>query len=302
MDFIASALATRRARLTAAFTGVSLLLIVALLVNSGASQTSGLPPAKSFSLLLFPLAVYLLGRFGRTSVVAAGLALLWLAYGGWLSVQPYSPVEPWGGAYAIAVAFSGAGVLLKLRSAVYLWYLTSAALAVGVIGLLANALRDSGSQSTFLALVLALMLLTLAGFALVVMLHSRATRANPQPANRPLLTMAFGAALVSSAALVVWEWRANRIADTAGIEQVHESLRHLVRGGDFAPSCDRVTFCGDLVQFSCHQEVDGPVSFHNNRTGALVMECGGACMGGARPGTMQCGACPPPEWERCVSR
>lgn len=68
------------------------------------------------------------------------------------------------------------------------------------------------------------------------------------------------------------------------------------------PQCDKVTFCGDLVQFSCHPEVDGLVSFHNNRTGALVMACGGACMNGGRPGTTQCGACPPPEWERCASR
>jgi hypothetical protein len=109
---------------------------------------------------------------------------------------------------------------------------------------------------------------------------------------------------ITSAALAAWQWHVetSRYANTEGIEQVHGSLKRLVKGGSNAPSCDKVSFCGDMVQFSCHPEGDGPVSFHSNRTGALFMNCGGACMNGTHPGTTECGACPPPEWERCVPR
>jgi hypothetical protein len=301
MDFIVDALTARRNRLTAVFTAGTLTLIVALLGYS-VFRKSALPPPQSALLFLLPLSVYLVGRFARTTLVAQGTALLWLAMAAWLLYIPESASEPSRDAYAAAMALSAAALLLKLRWAAYFWYVTLAAFAANCIDMLVDGLRGSTAGLAVLMGVVGLMLLMLAICAAVISKHTRAVCAAPATARQTWLNLTFSAAFLASIALGAWQWSESRLPNTAGIEQVHESLRYLVKGGEMEPRCDKVTFCGELVQFSCHPESDGLVSFHNNRTGALVMNCGGACMGGSRPGTTQCGACPPPEWERCVSR
>ncbi|TMC91017.1 MAG: hypothetical protein E6J11_20695 [Chloroflexi bacterium] len=59
--------------------------------------------------------------------------------------------------------------------------------------------------------------------------------------------------------------------------------------------------CGPYVEMSCHPEVDGFVRYLNIPDRTVIMNCGGACMGGRGPaGSRRCTACPPPEWEACV--
>lgn len=302
MAFIAGALDTRRNRITAALSAGVLAVIVTLLVYGGSRHPSGLPPPKSFLLLLLPLAVYLVSRFARTSLVARGLAILWLAMSAWMLYVPENSSEPARDAYAAAMALSAAALLLKLRWAAYLWYATLAAFAANCVDMMVDGVRGSTIGLVTTAMAVAAMLCVLAGCAAVISMHSRALHEAPPTARQTWLNLALSMAFVLSIALGAWQWHESRLPDTAGIKQVHASLRHLVKGGAMEPPCDQVMFCGNLVQFSCHPDRDGLVSFHNNRTGALVMNCGGACMGGSRPGTTQCGACPPPEWERCVSR
>lgn len=61
--------------------------------------------------------------------------------------------------------------------------------------------------------------------------------------------------------------------------------------------CSAPAFCGDLVAVDCGSEVDGPLYYFDNRSGAPLMTCGGAC---DMPESMrregQCTACPPPQW------
>ena len=90
--------------------------------------------------------------------------------------------------------------------------------------------------------------------------------------------------------------------DTEGIAGLHPTLKHRAAGGaEREPFCDKITYCGDYVELSCHPEVDGSVSYYNNTDGVLVMHCGGACMNGQGPtGTTQCSVRPPPEWSSCT--
>ena len=60
-------------------------------------------------------------------------------------------------------------------------------------------------------------------------------------------------------------------------------------------------FWGGLVAVECGSEVDGPLYYFDNRNGATLMTCGGACdMPDAMRREGQCTACPPPQWTaRC---
>ena len=59
--------------------------------------------------------------------------------------------------------------------------------------------------------------------------------------------------------------------------------------------CSAPTTCGDLVSVNCGAERDGPLDYYDNRTGELVMACGGACYAD-KPGGKVCVQCPPKEW------
>lgn len=84
-------------------------------------------------------------------------------------------------------------------------------------------------------------------------------------------------------------------------EKLREALAKSSIGASLSPErCDQVTSCGTVTKFSCHPEMDGPVMFFDNASGALIMACGGSCQRGAGlPGSKLCTACPPPEWSNC---
>ena len=54
--------------------------------------------------------------------------------------------------------------------------------------------------------------------------------------------------------------------------------------------------CGEYVRLTCRPEVDGLDAYYDNRTGNLVMACGGACMKVDSPDPVHCKQCPPKEW------
>lgn len=54
--------------------------------------------------------------------------------------------------------------------------------------------------------------------------------------------------------------------------------------------------CGEYVRLTCRPEVDGLDAYYDNRTGNLVMACGGACMKVDTPDPAHCRQCPPKEW------
>jgi hypothetical protein len=84
------------------------------------------------------------------------------------------------------------------------------------------------------------------------------------------------------------------VADDLGYRPTKPDQQHLHHK---IKSCGLITFCGSYVKDSCHPEADGPVRYYNNVDGSLIMNCGGACMGGPGPsGSKRCTACPPPEW------
>jgi len=68
------------------------------------------------------------------------------------------------------------------------------------------------------------------------------------------------------------------------------------------PGCTK-TVCGSsYIELSCHPERDGPVLYVKMPEKTRVMACGGACMTGqGPPGSKKCEACPPPEWNGCIS-
>jgi hypothetical protein len=84
-------------------------------------------------------------------------------------------------------------------------------------------------------------------------------------------------------------------------DKLRASLATSSIGASLSPQhCDQVTSCGVVTRISCHPEVDGPEMFFDNKTGVLIMACGGSCMmGSGLPGSKRCTACPPPEWDRC---
>jgi hypothetical protein len=66
--------------------------------------------------------------------------------------------------------------------------------------------------------------------------------------------------------------------------------RNLQVRGD--PYCERITFCGSLVQIECRPESDGPINYYDASTGALLAQCG---FWESRQFH-----CPPPEWKACM--
>ncbi len=293
-------------------TACTLLLVLALIAFGAQSRTTGLPSLRSFSLLLIPVAVFVVCKFARTAVMFYVLAVGLVVASGLAINHALAPGmnDGWLWAQAAAFGLSGLGLLCRVRWAPYLWYATVVALFIPV----AEMARE-GAQAQWqwtaavLPLASALLWLTFGvGGAAAVAAHARSSRNDSlaqgqEPTRRRRFDLLFGVLCLACSAWVAWNWFDSRIPDTAGIEQLHPSLRSRASGGANPPSCDKVTYCGKYVELSCHPEVDGLVSFHDNATGALVMSCGGACMGGTGPaGTTRCSKCPPPEWQRCLSK
>lgn len=92
------------------------------------------------------------------------------------------------------------------------------------------------------------------------------------------------------------DWPAGALTD-----ELKASISTSSIGRSLQPGyCNKVTSCGTVTRISCHPEWDGHEMFFNNKTGVLIMACGGTCMGGAGlPGSKRCTACPPPEWSSC---
>lgn len=70
----------------------------------------------------------------------------------------------------------------------------------------------------------------------------------------------------------------------------------------FHHSCSAPLACGDLVMIACSPELNGSMDYYNNRTGKLVMACGGACMDAPNENPLICRECPPPEWRACEGK
>jgi hypothetical protein len=78
---------------------------------------------------------------------------------------------------------------------------------------------------------------------------------------------------------------------------LHPNVAELYRNPIFGKQCHITQQCGDLIEVNCGAETDGPLNYYNNRTGELLMRCGGSCQAGAVPGMpLSCHACPPPQF------
>jgi len=60
----------------------------------------------------------------------------------------------------------------------------------------------------------------------------------------------------------------------------------------YGRACEIVERCNDIVAVSCKPEVDGPFLYVDEKTGAVVAECGGVCEIGNCPPD----SCPPKAW------
>ncbi|WP_157615788.1 hypothetical protein [Rhizobacter sp. Root404] len=296
-----------RSSLSFAMTGGTLLILVAIIVcNSG----TGPFPLRALNLLLIPLAVFLVSRFASTSAMYYVFALGLVALGVSLVFNALAPgmTDGWLWVQAAAFGLTGIGLLCLVRWAPYLWYATVLVLLFPIAEMVQEGAQANWHKSAVTPVLLGAMLWLMFGVggAAVVARH---THSRPPPAlnspgasRRSQFDLLFGVLCVACSMWVAWNWFESRIPDTAGIDQLHPSLRSRASGGFHAPYCDKVTYCGKYVELSCHPEGDGPVTVHDNTTGALIMDCGGACMGGRGPvGTTQCSACPPPEWQQCLS-
>ncbi len=297
--------------LSVASTTSASLFVVALIAFGAVGRPSGQPTLLSFSLLLLPVAVFIVSWFARTSVLFYALAVglvgypVYVVFGALASGQDDASLL----IQASAFCLSGLGLLCRVRWAPYLWYATVAAWLLPILELTAEAAQAPWHWlasvwplgAVFLWLTLGL------GGAAVVAVHVRSRSAlpdvkSPASSRRVRFDFLFGALCLACAAWLAQKWFDSRIPDTAGIEHLHPSLRFRVSGGSNVPQCDRVSYCRSYVELSCHPEGDGLVSYHNNASGALIMNCGGSCMGGEGPaGTTRCSACPPPEWQECLS-
>jgi hypothetical protein len=112
--------------------------------------------------------------------------------------------------------------------------------------------------------------------------------------RRKLIWILMG--VVSLGALLGGSLMLLREPSSPEVERLHPLLK---RGHSRDLGC-KITYCGDLVEISCHPEMDGGLGYYNNKYGLPLMYCGGACMGGrGAADSLRCSACPPPQWTAC---
>ena len=289
----------------------SLLLVAALLLSRAMHSKAVLTSPRPLLLLLLPPVVYLVARYARTGILVKLLCLCLLAASAFsvFRLTLYNGVPAWMWAEAAAPGLCAICLWLELRWARYAWYAIALMVAMETADLVRIAyLADWQHPTLFAALGGALLLLLVGGGGSVAVAAHFATL-KPAPGSVPETRAArYRAAkqvvaLCTAWALLVFaQWMGSLVADTEGIAGLHPTLKHWAAGGaDREPFCDKITYCGDYVELSCHPEVDGSLSYYNNTNGVLVMDCGGACMNGQGPaGTTRCSVCPPPEWSSCT--
>jgi hypothetical protein len=84
-------------------------------------------------------------------------------------------------------------------------------------------------------------------------------------------------------------------ATEASPDQIHKAIR--TRFPMLPnPVCGKPLICGNVASIDCSSEVDGPLFYFDNSTGALIMVCGGSCESPDPNDPASCKSCPPKEW------
>jgi hypothetical protein len=128
--------------------------------------------------------------------------------------------------HAALTGLCGIGLIIGVRWASYLWYVIVLTLVAQLVGLL----------------------LLILGFGPSVAVASDA-KTGPRlfllgGSSSERVGKWFAVLCASSALLVAAHWLATRLPDTEGIAQSHPTIKHLARGGDERPRCDKINHCG----------------------------------------------------------
>ena len=86
------------------------------------------------------------------------------------------------------------------------------------------------------------------------------------------------------------EWDGSHIAIPVELPEIHPALK-----SNTIETSSHPMLCGNAIELNYHAEVDGLLSYYDNKTGELLMHCGGVCMSGVGSGK-DCSQCPPKEW------